>query len=146
MLYYAEKYSSGASGQATTQVLRKTITEKEAEGQSRLGEGSFLSKGNARCFYSACGNTILQSKLLPVRGLNKYTCLIPFFCCSGEAPNTSQKEKGDGWWRDLPLGTKSLELPGTEGLTQGVTQSRSKMREQTETTGLIFKVIIFALT
>lgn len=42
--YYVGKHSSGANGAATTRMLRKTVTEKEAEGQSCVGEGSFSSK------------------------------------------------------------------------------------------------------
>lgn len=135
MPYYVGKHRSRVTGAATTQVLRRKVTEKEAEKQSHPGDGGFLSKGDARCFYSAQGNTISWSKLLRIRGFNKYTCLVPFFCCNGEALNISQKEKGACWWNDLPLGTKSQELPGTRGLTWGGTVSWNKLQEQTETTG-----------
>jgi len=41
MPYYVGKHSCSITGAATTRVLRRKVTEKEVERQSRLGEGGW---------------------------------------------------------------------------------------------------------
>lgn len=118
------------SGAASTWGWGGRSLERTQRGKA-AGDGGFASKGDAPCFCCAQGNTILCSKdLLAATGL---PCTTPQLDQSSRELQ-AEGEKGS-WGNHLPLGTKSQELPGTGGLSQGVTQSWDDLQEQTKTTG-----------
>lgn len=112
------KNTALGSGAASTWGWGGRSRERTQRGKA-AGDGGFVSKGDAPCFYCAQGNTILGSiELLAVRAFSLYHSLA-----GPEQPWAPGRRRKGLVGNHLPLGTKRQELPGPRGLTRGVTQS-----------------------
>lgn len=134
MPYYVGKHSSGVGGSQHVGLGRK-ITGEDTERQS-CRRWRVCEQGGCSLLLLCSGKyNLMQQRPSCCQSIQPtgLPCTTPQL---DQSSRELQAEGEKGSWRNhLPLGTKSQELPGTGGLSQGVTQSWDDLQEQTKTTG-----------